>query len=165
MPFVVRTDNNPLTYILTTPNLDTTGHRLVGALASFEFALEYLKGADNGVADALSWFPICHNHEMVWSLMEGAIVGAVDQGEAEANKELLCEHVHLKNEVSVQAAKLAPMHVVDWGETQEADTVLAACRKWLQTCKDTLPQKRDALLKKYLGSQADMEEGCALFCM
>ena len=25
-PFVVRTDNNLLTYILTTPNLDTTGH-------------------------------------------------------------------------------------------------------------------------------------------
>ena len=25
-PFVVKMDNNPLTYILTTPNLDTTGH-------------------------------------------------------------------------------------------------------------------------------------------
>ena len=26
-PFTVKTDNNPLTYILTTPNLDATGHR------------------------------------------------------------------------------------------------------------------------------------------
>ena len=26
-PFVVRMDNNPLTYMLTTPNLDATGHR------------------------------------------------------------------------------------------------------------------------------------------
>ena len=25
-PFIVRTDNNPLTYIMTTPNLDVTGH-------------------------------------------------------------------------------------------------------------------------------------------
>ena len=25
-PFVVQTDNNPLTYVLTTPNLDATGH-------------------------------------------------------------------------------------------------------------------------------------------
>ena len=25
-PFIVRTDNNPLTYIMTTPNLETTGH-------------------------------------------------------------------------------------------------------------------------------------------
>ena len=38
--FVVRTDNNPLTYVLTTPNLDATGHCWVGALASYEFSLE-----------------------------------------------------------------------------------------------------------------------------
>ena len=79
------------------PNLDETGHRWVGMLASFEFALEYQKGADNGAADALSQVPICHNLETVQSLMEGAIVGALDRGEAEANEELLCEHVHLKN--------------------------------------------------------------------
>ena len=52
-PFVVKTDN-PLTYILTTPNLDATGHRWVGALASFEFTLEYQKGAENGAAYTLS---------------------------------------------------------------------------------------------------------------
>ena len=52
--FLVKTDNNPLTYIMTTPNLDTTGHRWVGALAKFNFQLEYQKGWDNAVADALS---------------------------------------------------------------------------------------------------------------
>ena len=31
-PFLVKTDNNPLTYIMTTPNLDATCHRWVGAL-------------------------------------------------------------------------------------------------------------------------------------
>ena len=31
-PFTVHMDNNPLTYILTTPNLDATGHQWVGAL-------------------------------------------------------------------------------------------------------------------------------------
>ena len=30
VPFVVRTDNNPLTYVLTMPNLVATGHQLVG---------------------------------------------------------------------------------------------------------------------------------------
>ena len=25
-PFLVKTDNNPLTYIMTTPNVDATGH-------------------------------------------------------------------------------------------------------------------------------------------
>ena len=77
-PFVVRTDNNPLMYVLTTPNLDATGHRWVCVLASFDFTLEYQKGADNGAADALSWVPVHHNCETVCSLMEGAIVGTVD---------------------------------------------------------------------------------------
>ena len=52
--FVVRTNNNPLTYVLTTPHLDATGHRWVGALASYEFSLEYQKGANSSAADALS---------------------------------------------------------------------------------------------------------------
>ena len=43
-PFLVRTDNNPLTYIMTTPNLDATGHQWVGALVKFNFQLEYQKG-------------------------------------------------------------------------------------------------------------------------
>ena len=41
---LVRTDNNPLTYIMTTPNLDATCHQWVGALARFNFQLEYQKG-------------------------------------------------------------------------------------------------------------------------
>ena len=39
VPFVVSTDNNLLTYVLTTPNLDVMGHRWVGTLASFQFEL------------------------------------------------------------------------------------------------------------------------------
>ena len=46
-PFTMCTDNNPLTYILTMPNLDATGHHWVSALARFNFKLEYLCSADN----------------------------------------------------------------------------------------------------------------------
>ena len=42
---------------------------------------------------------------------------------------------------------------------------LAACIKWLKALKDTPAEKRDALLKKYLGSQTDTEEGHMLFYM
>ena len=45
-------------YILTTPNLDATGHCWVGALASYDFNLEYLKGTENGAANALSQVPV-----------------------------------------------------------------------------------------------------------
>ena len=98
--------------MLTTPNLDATGHRWVGALASFQFELEYQKGADNGAADALSQVPISHSWQTVQSLLEGAIVGASDRGEAEANEGLLEEHERLSREARVQVAKLELMHVV-----------------------------------------------------
>ena len=163
MPFVVRTDNNPLTYVLTTPNLDATGHRWIGTLALIEFAQEYQKGADNGVADALSRVPICHNHKVVWSLLEGAIVGVVDREEAEVSKELLIEHEHLGNEAWVQATRMAPMHIVDLGEAQEADPMLATCSRWLYTCKYTPFLKWDTVLRKYLGDNVNMEEVRALF--
>ena len=51
--FTVRTDNNPLTYIMTMPNLDAMGHQWVNALVGFDFKIEYLKGTDNKVANAL----------------------------------------------------------------------------------------------------------------
>ena len=47
-------DNNPLTYVMTTPNLDATGHQWVGSLANYNFKIEYLKGQDNFTADVLS---------------------------------------------------------------------------------------------------------------
>ena len=42
--FLVGTDNNLLTYIMSTPNLDATGHHWVSALAKYNFWLEYQKG-------------------------------------------------------------------------------------------------------------------------
>ena len=140
-PFVVWTDNNPLTYVLTTPNLDITGHQWVGTLASFQFELEYLKGTDNRAADALSQVPISHSRQTVQSLLEGVIVGASDRGEAEANEGLLEEHECLSQEAQVQVVKLELMHVVDWEQAQEVDVTLAACRKWLHLRKGMLPSR------------------------
>ena len=52
--FVVHTDNNPFTYVLSSAHLDATGHRWVACLANYNFSLKYQKGKDNTVADYLS---------------------------------------------------------------------------------------------------------------
>ena len=147
------------------PNLDATGHRWVSTLDSFQFKLEYKEGANNGAADALSWVPISHSQETIQSLLEGAIVGAVDWGEIRARKELLEEHEHLCQEARVQVVKLAPMHIVDWEEAQEADAALATCHKWLHLRRDTLLPKWDVLLKECLGVEAETEQGKMFFCI
>ena len=162
-PFMVWIDNNPLTYVLTMPNLDATGHWWVGTLASFQFHLEYQKGADNGTADALSRVPISHSQETIQSLLEGVVIGAADQGELRASKELLEEHEHLSQEARVQAVRLAPMHIVDWEEAQEADAALATCHKWLHLRKDMLLPKWDAFLKECLGAEVETEQGKMFF--
>ena len=55
--FTVYTDNNPLTYILTTAKLDATSHRWVAALAAYNFTLNYKPGKTNVDVDALSRIP------------------------------------------------------------------------------------------------------------
>ena len=74
-PFLVKTDYNPLKYIMTTPNLDATGHRWVSALARYDFWLEYQKGQDNAVADALSQVTTRLEPETVQAVLDGATMG------------------------------------------------------------------------------------------
>ena len=149
--------------MLMMPNLDTTGHQWVGTLASFQFELDYQKGANDGTTDALSRVPISHSQETIQSVLEGAIVGAANRGKAKASEELLGEHEHLSQKVRVQATKLAPMDIVDWEEAQEADAALAACCKWLHLRKDTPLPRWDTLLKECLGAEAETEQGKMLF--
>ena len=53
-PFIVKTDNNSLTYIITIPNLNTTQQHWVESLVGFTFSIEYQKGGDNAATNALS---------------------------------------------------------------------------------------------------------------
>ena len=55
--FAVYTDNNLLTYMLTTAKLDATGQRWIAALANYNFSLHYKSGKTNIEADALTRIP------------------------------------------------------------------------------------------------------------
>ena len=55
--FTVRTDNNPLTYVLTTAKLDATGPRWLAVLSSYNFSLVYRAGRINNDADGLICLP------------------------------------------------------------------------------------------------------------
>ena len=63
-------------YIMTTPNLIASGHWWVGALAKFNFQLEYQKGWDNAVADALSEITTNLGLEALQTVLDGATIGA-----------------------------------------------------------------------------------------
>ena len=60
--FKVRMDNNPLTYFMSSTSLNATKHHWIDELVLYTFSLEYQKGKNNVVADALirigeKWLP------------------------------------------------------------------------------------------------------------
>ena len=52
--FIVYTDNNPLTYVLTSAKLNAVGLRWVAELADYDFEIKYRPGRVNTDADYLS---------------------------------------------------------------------------------------------------------------
>ena len=110
-PFLVCTDNNPLTYVMTTPNLDAVGHRWVAAMAGYNFDIEYIHGTDNKVANALS--------RVGGQLDEEAVKELLDQG---AIRELLNQTVHY----SVPRAKANDPRVVEEHEKAEGEIIIQA---------------------------------------
>ena len=57
-PFIVYTDNNPLTYVLTSAKLNAVGQRWVNDLADYQFTIKYRPGKANTDADYLSRRPL-----------------------------------------------------------------------------------------------------------
>ena len=98
-PFRVKTDNNPLTYVMTTPNLDAVSHRWVAALANFNFTIKYLRGTDNKVEERLDSDSVCQ-------LL--AHVNHPAEARAEvADPHLAEEHERNEQEIILQVRQLA----------------------------------------------------------
>ena len=151
-PFLVRTDNSPLTYIMTTPKLNATGHQWVRALARFNFWLEYQKVQDNTSADVLSWITTYLSPEAMQSVLDGVALGATYR--VEGYDPAVVEGDHgIEKEVHVAAGRVfVEMHVTDWAKTQREDPVLNAVLNWLEAQKKTD-------LKTLLGQHASSKEG------
>ena len=108
----MKTDNNPLIYTLTTPNLDATQHHWVESLAGFMFSIEYHKGRDNAVADVLSHVASKLDTEILKSILDRVTIGTVGRADAhdlvvvEAN-----ERIQKQVEETAVQARAAHMHV------------------------------------------------------
>ena len=151
-PFLVKTDNNPLTYIMTTPNLDATGHQWVSALAKYNFRLEYQKGQDNAVADALSWVTTRLEPETVQAVLDGATVGTSQRVERE-NPAIIKSDQQLEQKVWVATGQiLVEMHVTNLAVAQKEDPELDAVLQWLES-------KKKANLRTLLGECIMSKEG------
>ena len=80
--FLVKTDNNLLTYIMATPNLDGTQHCWLESLTGFTFSIEYQKGWDNAATDDLNQVTLRLDAETMKSLLDIVTVGSTGRADA-----------------------------------------------------------------------------------
>ena len=97
-PFTMRTDNNPLTDVMTTHNLDAIRHWWVAALAGYNMMIEYLKGSDNMVVDVLSCVPQCLDPEAVTMLLNHAWASNIPWAEAD-DPRVMEEHSKINEDI------------------------------------------------------------------
>lgn len=77
------TDNNPLTYILSTAKLNAVGHRWVDELADFHFTVKYRPGKSNTNTDTLSRYPLPLQEHLTeyTETLSPEVVSAIWQGD------------------------------------------------------------------------------------
>ena len=161
-PFTVRTDYNPLTYILTTPNLDALGHYWVAALARYNIKLEYLKGSNNKIADTWSRLPPEKlNEEAIAELLNYARMSHKPRAET-ANINVIEESEQVDQEVIVWYTQIVKQHKnfrnltnLNWVEAQRRDPVIPAIINWIKR-----PRGDKRMLAEYLTGVASEYEKC-----
>ena len=121
--FDVFTDNNPLTYILTSAKLDAIGQRWVASLAPYNFSLHYNPGRQNVVADSLSripWenvsFEDCLDFNVVKAVVNKGKVNSLAMIDPELLKDGI--QIQMKQAVDCLAGKLTK---VQWRLEQSSD--------------------------------------------
>ena len=150
------TDNNPLTYIFLTANLDAAGQRWVAHLASYNFALEYQKGKDNTVADFLSCMDDCLMegevqdylskipYPGVKAVLDNTITPLVDRAEQGVQPNPVCQKACQEGTLDARPGRLATTNVIDWKLKQKEDPVLYQVVKHQKASHETF---KEALLK------------------
>ena len=164
--FEVVTDNNPLTYVLSTAKLDATGHRWVAALANYNFAITYRSGKLNKDADGLSrQFEGNEPERIIYPDVLKAVISTCLVPEKEP---MLVENIAVTNATQVQALDdLIPQDLLrstaltatDWALGQNRDTEISRVKSLMK--RSSKPSTRELAsespeVRKYLRDWAKL---------
>ena len=125
--FDIYTDNNLLTYVLSSAKLDAIGQHWVASLAPYNFSLHYNPHIQNVVADSLSRIP-WENLFYQDSLDFNVVKAVIDKGEV--NTTACIEPDVLEEKLTLQVHQLVnsltgKMMKHQWKHEQESDSEIA----------------------------------------
>ena len=158
--FVVCTDNNLLTYIFSSANLDAAGQWWVARLASYNFSLEYQKGKDNTVADFLSRMnerlPEKEVQEYlnqipypgVKAVLDNAITPLEERAEQGVRPTPDRQGVPQEETIVARPARLATTNITNWKQEQKEDPALYQVAKHLRAPYETFKAAFHKVLDK-----------------
>lgn len=134
--FVVKTDNNPLTYVTTTAKLDATQHRWLADLANYNFTMEYRSGKHNNDADGLSRRHIFQDE--LKAIYQAVIISApiVNCTSGAAALQMATEEADVADSIAN----------IDWFNEQSNDSTLSLVMNFLRS--GSLPRGKDTSIKQ-----------------
>ena len=120
--FNVYTDNNPLTYVLSTPKLDTVGHRWITSLANFNFHIHYMSGKSNVEADALSRIEWEKCDETIQIESIQAVVTATIAEDLANIEAVSCSMQTVEPSLLIQSESMPISKAITWSSNQSCMT-------------------------------------------
>ena len=146
--FDVYTNNNPLTYILTTAKLDATGQRWIAALGTYNFRIYYQSVKSNGNADALSRIPWKEVSLRDYEMIDGVVANSIIKRNEDIKVPQM-ENVYASKAAQFFSPDYAPpMTVKEWRELQEQNSDIKKMAMLLKEKK----------VSQYRGSRQDTNE-------
>ena len=149
-PFTVYTDNNPLTYVMTTAKLDATGLRWVADLARYQFRIKYKPGKHNNDADALSRCPLeldsleqmCTEEVKLEDLDEVLSVASLDSEPTTCSTDVSVNLLELqgKNKKTITREEIR--------EAQQNDNIIAPVVKFVEEGRKPTKADKASLTRK-----------------
>ena len=137
--FEVYTDNNLLTYVLSSAKLDACGQRWVAKLANYNFTIKYKCGLSNVEADALSrisWPEVLADTEELdvdLNCMDTHVVNAILTGSRSKSsfiESVSCSSKIIPPELSLDSDSSSN---IDWIKEQRADPNLTVIIKLIES--------------------------------
>ena len=132
------TDNNPLTYILTTDKLDATGQRWIAVLSNYTFDIKYRSGKKNADADGLSRI---REEGVEHGVIIPGVIKAVCQSVLVETEQcpliesvaLTAQHINSQEDVPESLLQATALTDHDWHKAQQQDPTIKLAIQYLKS--------------------------------
>ncbi|KAL6483870.1 hypothetical protein MHYP_G00087420 [Metynnis hypsauchen] len=145
--FTAFSDNNPLTYVLSSAKLNATGCRWVAELADFHFTIRYRPGKENVDADSLSRMPTDIEtvmKECTEELQSESVSATVQAVEAQQCSEMswaMALPTQCVEEEKIGTSPIKPLSKTEIQQAQAVDTDIGTIIDYIRSGEKPLSQQ------------------------